>query len=95
MQVNNFCSADDSKIKKIAVLLIPVAFVLFLFNVFPYIAPSLAYKYFGDTIREKATQHVLHSFNPGDKITVTTHFSTNDSCTLGQLSVYLYCESKA
>lgn len=69
MQVNNFCGADDSKLKKTAVLIVPVAFILFLFNLFPYIAPSIAYKYFGGTIREKATKHVLQSFNPGDKIT--------------------------
>jgi len=61
-------STKDNKYKKFLVLIFPVLFLLFLFYLFPYTNTTLAYKYFGDSIKDKAIKSVLRKYKVGDKI---------------------------
>ena len=55
-------------IKKTIFLFFSVLFLVFLFYVFPYVSPGLAYKYFGDSIQDKAIISVLRKCKVGDTI---------------------------
>jgi hypothetical protein len=54
---------------KLLIIISPALFLVFLFQLFPYTNPTLAYKYFGDSIKAKATFYVLGKYKVGDKIT--------------------------
>ena len=54
---------------KLLIIISPALFLIFLFQLFPYTNPTLAYKYFGDNIKDKAMFYVLGKYKVGDKIT--------------------------
>ncbi|MDO7853777.1 hypothetical protein [Hymenobacter convexus] len=54
---------------KALIIISPALFLVFLFQLFPYASPTLAYKYFGDSIKEKAMFYVLGKYKVGDRIT--------------------------
>lgn len=53
--------------KLLAFTLMPL-FLAFLFYGFPYLTPSLAYTYFGDSIKDRAARSVLAHHKIGDKL---------------------------
>ncbi|MDO7848062.1 hypothetical protein Q5H92_16980 [Hymenobacter sp. M29] len=55
-------------LRKSLIIISPALFLVFLFQLFPYITPTLAYKYFGDSIKEKAIFYVMGKYKVGDKI---------------------------
>ena len=61
---------NDKKqwIKKTIFLFFPILFLIFLFYVFPFVCPGLAYTYFGDSIKDKAIKSVLRKCKVGDSI---------------------------
>lgn len=67
-QINPLFNDDSQLTKKMAFFVSPVLFLFFLFYLFPYANPTLAYKYFGDSIKEKAMLYVVSKFKVGDKI---------------------------
>ena len=67
-QTKNFFSDKSRIVKKVVILSSPIILLLFLFYLFPYLSPSIAFKYFGDTIKDKAIEIVLIRYKAGDKL---------------------------
>jgi hypothetical protein len=53
---------------KLLVIISPALFLVFLFQLFPYTNPTLAYTYFGDSISDKALLYILGKYKVGDRI---------------------------
>ena len=68
LQKTIFFSNKDRWVKKILILITPILFLLFLFYLLPYTNTSIAYKYFGDSIKDKAIKSILRKYKVGDKI---------------------------
>ncbi|MGR6088072.1 MAG: hypothetical protein ACU4F9_07845 [Arcticibacter sp.] len=60
--------SDSSLLGKTILFSSPILFLLFLFYIFPYLIPSIAYKYFGDDIKDRAIIGVLSKYKTGDNI---------------------------
>lgn len=67
-QKKSFFSDKNRLAKKILILVSPILFILFLFYLFPYTNTTIAYKYFGDSIKDKAIKSVLSKYKVGDTI---------------------------
>jgi len=60
--------SNSSLLGKTILFSSPILFLLFLFYIFPYLIPSIAYKYFGDDIKDRAIIGVLSKYKTGDNI---------------------------
>lgn len=67
-QTRCFFSNKDRITKRIAILISPIVYLLFLFYLLPYINPAIAYRYFGNSIKEKAIEFVLSKYKVGDEV---------------------------
>jgi hypothetical protein len=68
MQTKNIFGTSMSKSKKFLVLIATTLLFYLTVSFLPIVSPSIAYRYFGDSIKSRAVRHVLGQLRPGDKL---------------------------